>query len=79
VSDLKAEVEALLAEPEINGSDLAKVKENYDIFSNRLDSFLESLNKDQPYNEIRASLMNCKFEKAVRKSKKWSDESIEVY
>ncbi len=38
-------------------------------FSNRLDSFLESLNKDQPYNEIRASLMNCKFEKAVRKSK----------
>ncbi len=32
VSDLKAEVEALLAEPEINGSDLAKVKENYDIF-----------------------------------------------
>ena len=79
ISDLKAEVEALLAEPEINSSDLVKVKENYDIFSNRLDSFWESLNTDQPYNEIRANLMNCKFEKAVRKSKKWSDESIEVY
>lgn len=23
--------------------------------------------------------MNCKFEKAVRKSKKWSDESVEIY
>lgn len=79
VSDLKTEVENLLAEPEFDGPDLVKVKENYDIFSNRLDYFLESLDSDRPYNEIRANLMNCKFEKSVRKSKKWSDESVEVY
>ncbi len=52
VSDLKDEVKKLFTFPEIDGADLSKVKENYDIFANRLD---------------------------VRKSKKWSEDSIAVY
>lgn len=79
VSDLKEEVKKLLSLPEIDGTDLSKVKENYDIFSNRLEEFLKALKDDYSYNEIRASLMNCKFEKTVRKSKKWSEDSIAVY
>ncbi|WP_289758145.1 helicase-exonuclease AddAB subunit AddA [Lactobacillus taiwanensis] len=79
VSDLKDEVKKLFTFPEIDGADLSKVKENYDIFANRLDEFLKALEDDYSYNEIRASLMNCKFEKTVRKSKKWSEDSIAVY
>lgn len=79
VSDLKDEVKKLFTFPEIDGADLSKVKENYDIFANRLDEFLKALKDDCSYNEIRASLMNCKFEKTVRKSKKWSEDSIAVY
>lgn len=79
VSDLKEEVKKLLSLPEIDGTDLSKVKENYDIFANRLEAFLKALKDDYSYNEIRASLMNCKFEKTVRKSKKWSEDSIAVY
>lgn len=79
VSDLKDEVKKLFTFPEIDGADLSKVKENYDIFANRLDEFLKALKDDYSYNEIRASLMNCKFEKTVRKSKKWSEDSIAVY
>lgn len=79
VSDLKDEVKKLFTFPEIDGADLSKVKENYDIFANRLDEFLKALKDDCSYNEIRVSLMNCKFEKTVRKSKKWSEDSIAVY
>ncbi|OYR88699.1 helicase-exonuclease AddAB subunit AddA [Lactobacillus taiwanensis] len=79
VSDLKDEVKKLFTFPEIDGADLSKVKENYDIFANRLDEFLKALKDDCSYNEIRASLMNCKFEKTIRKSKKWSEDSIAVY
>lgn len=79
VSDLKEEVKKLLSLPEIDGADLSKVKENYDIFANRLEEFLKALKDDYSYNEVRASLMNCKFEKTVRKSKKWSEDSIAVY
>ena len=28
---------------------------------------------------ILTNLMNCKFEKNIRKSKKWSEESLETY
>ena len=59
--------------------DLVKVKENYDIFTSHLEQFLNALEDDHSYNEIRANLMNCKFEKNIRKSKKWSEESLETY
>lgn len=55
--------------PEIDGADLSKVKENYDIFANRLDEFLKALKDDCSYNEIRVSLMNCKFEKLFENQK----------
>lgn len=79
IKDLQTEIRQLFENPQMENSDLVKVKENYDIFTNRLEQFLNALEDDYSYNEIRASLMNCKFEKNIRKSKKWSEESLETY
>ena len=79
IKDLQTEIRQLFENPQMENPDLVKVKENYDIFTSRLEQFLNALEDDHSYNEIRASLMNCKFEKNIRKSKKWSEESLETY
>ncbi|MEJ6075816.1 helicase-exonuclease AddAB subunit AddA [Lactobacillus johnsonii] len=79
IRDLQTEIRQLFENPQMENPDLVKVKENYDIFASRLEQFLNALEDDHSYNEIRASLMNCKFEKNIRKSKKWSEESLETY
>lgn len=79
IKDLQTEIRQLFENPQMKNPDLVKVKENYDIFTSRLEQFLNALEDDHSYNEIRASLMNCKFEKNIRKSKKWSEESLETY
>ncbi|MGS0678138.1 helicase-exonuclease AddAB subunit AddA [Lactobacillus johnsonii] len=79
IKDLQTEIRQLFENPQMENPDLVKVKENYDIFTSRLEQFLNALEDDYSYNEIRASLMNCKFEKNIRKSKKWSEESLETY
>lgn len=79
IRDLQNEIKQLFENPQMENPDLVKVKENYDIFTSRLEQFLNALEDNNSYNEIRASLMNCKFEKAIRKSKKWSEESLEAY
>lgn len=79
IKDLQTEIRQFFENPQMENPDLVKVKENYDIFTSRLEQFLNALEDDHSYNEIRASLMNCKFEKNIRKSKKWSEESLETY
>ena len=79
IKDLQTEIRQLFENPQMKNPDLVKVKENYDIFTSRLEQFLNALEDDHSYNEIRAGLMNCKFEKNIRKSKKWSEESLETY
>lgn len=79
VKDLQTEIRQLFENPQMENPDLVKVKENYDIFTSRLEQFLNALEDDHSYNEIRASLMNCKFENNIHKSKKWSEESLETY
>lgn len=79
IKDLQTEIRQFFENPQMENPDLVKVKENYDIFTSHLEQFLNALEDDHSYNEIRASLMNCKFEKNIRKSKKWSEESLETY
>lgn len=79
IRDLQNEIKQLFENPQMENPDLVKVKENYDIFTSHLEQFLNALEDDHSYNEIRANLMNCKFEKNIRKSKKWSEESLETY
>lgn len=79
IRDLQNEIKQLFENPQMENPDLVKVKENYDIFASRLKQLLNALEDNHSYNEIRASLMNCKFEKNIRKSKKWSEESLETY
>lgn len=79
IGDLQNEIKQLFENPQMENPDLVKVKENYDIFASRLEQLLNDLEDNHSYNEIRANLMNCKFEKNIRKSKKWSEESLETY
>ena len=69
IRDLQNEIKQLFENPQMENPDLVKVKENYDIFTSHLEQFLNALEDDHSYNEIRANLMNCKFEKNIRKSK----------
>lgn len=79
IRDLQNEIKQLFENPQMENPDLVKVKENYDIFASRLEHLLNALEDNHSYNEVRANLMNCKFERNIRKSKKWSEESLETY
>ncbi|RVU71728.1 MULTISPECIES: helicase-exonuclease AddAB subunit AddA [Lactobacillus] len=78
-SDLQSKVQKLLDIPIIETKELAKVKDNFASFSQKLDSFVTALKTDQNYDQLQSLLRNCLFLGRYSKSKKWDEDLIEFY
>ena len=76
---LQKKIEEYLNNPTIETKELAKVKEDFSLFTQNLDKFIDAIKNDEDYDQQRNLLRLCKFEVKYRKSAKWDEDIQEFY
>lgn len=78
-ANIEQEVKQLLSQDYMQAEELGKVYKSFTTFERNLLVFIDSLQKDNDYNDLREKLGYCTFTVRFAKSKKWDEDIQEFY
>lgn len=73
LTSLQKKFEGYLDNPVIETKELAKVKDDFGLFIQHLDNFIDALQNDENYDQQRSFVRLCEFTGKYRKSAKWDE------
>lgn len=76
---LNIKLTELLNNIQMQTKELVKVQEDFTLFQSNLNLFINALETDSDYNQLRDLLRSCLFVGKYRKSKKWDEDLLEFY
>ncbi|MCH3904390.1 MAG: helicase-exonuclease AddAB subunit AddA [Lactobacillus sp.] len=79
LANINEQLKPILDDPLLTSPDLQKVAQNFQGFAQNWQAFTHAVDSDQPYDQQRSLLQNCRFLLRTAKSKKWDEATAEFY